>query len=71
MKSINPFKPAYRPGRSVVQTIYDIIKVYGAGIKVESKEGETRSPARLGHSGGDTPVGRGSTFIVQLPMHIQ
>ena len=33
MKSINPVK-------SVIQTSYDIIKVHGGEIKVETKEGE-------------------------------
>ena len=33
VKSINPFK-------SVIQTIYDIIKAHGGEIKVETKEGE-------------------------------
>ena len=33
VKSINPIK-------SVIQTIYDIIKAHGGGIKVETKEGE-------------------------------
>ena len=33
MKSGNPFK-------SVIQTIYDIIKAHGGEIKVESKEGQ-------------------------------
>ena len=33
VKSINPFK-------SVIQTMYDIIKAHGGEIKVETKEGE-------------------------------
>jgi signal transduction histidine kinase len=33
VKSINPCK-------SVIQTIYDIIKAHGGEIKVETKEGE-------------------------------
>jgi signal transduction histidine kinase len=33
VKSINPFK-------SVVQTIYDIVKADGGELKVETKEGE-------------------------------
>ena len=33
VKSGNPFK-------SVIQTIYDIIKAHGGEIKVESKEGQ-------------------------------
>ena len=33
VKSINPIK-------SVIQTIYDIIKAHGREIKVETKEGE-------------------------------
>jgi len=48
VKSINPIK-------SVILTIYDIIKAHGGvpiaiGIKVETKEGE------------------GSEFIIQLPI---
>ena len=34
VKSINPIK-------SVIQTIYDIIKAHGGEIKVETKEGES------------------------------
>ena len=33
VKSIHPFK-------SVIQTIYDIIKVHGGEIRVETKKGE-------------------------------
>ena len=33
MKSINPVK-------SVIQTMYDIIKAHGGELKVETKEGE-------------------------------
>jgi len=33
VKSINPFK-------SVIQTIYDIVKAHGGELKVETKEGE-------------------------------
>ncbi len=33
MKSINPI-------RSVIQTIYDIVKAHGGELKVETKEGE-------------------------------
>jgi signal transduction histidine kinase len=33
VQSINPFK-------SVIQTLYDIIKAHGGEIKVETKEGE-------------------------------
>jgi signal transduction histidine kinase len=33
VKSLNQFK-------SVIQTVYDIIKVHGGEIKVETKEGE-------------------------------
>ena len=33
VKSINPIK-------SVIQTIYDIIKAHGGELKVETKEGE-------------------------------
>ena len=39
---------------------YDIIKAEGGEIKVESKDGE----ARL-----DDPVGRGTNFIIQLPVN--
>ena len=33
VKSLNPWK-------SVIQTIYDIVKAHGGEIKVQSKEGE-------------------------------
>ena len=33
VKSINPFK-------SVIQTMYDIVKAHGGELKVETKEGE-------------------------------
>jgi signal transduction histidine kinase len=33
VQSINPFK-------SVIQTIYDIVKAHGGELKVETKEGE-------------------------------
>ena len=33
VKSINPFK-------SVIQTIYDIVKAHGGELRVETKEGE-------------------------------
>jgi len=52
----------------MVQTIYDISKAHGGEIKVETKEGEARPPARSDHSGGDDPVGRGSEFMIQLPV---
>jgi len=46
---------------------YDIIKAHGGEIKVETKE--ARPPARLSHSDGDDPVGRGegTTFTIILP----
>jgi signal transduction histidine kinase len=28
------------PGKSVIQTIYDIVKAHGGELKVETKEGE-------------------------------
>ncbi len=49
VKSINPFK-------SVIQTIYDIIKAHGGELKVETKEGE------------GLPAGQaGTDFIIVLP----
>ncbi len=36
---------------------YDIIKAHGGEIEVETKEGEARP---------DDPVGRGTTFIINL-----
>ena len=47
---------------------YDIIKAHGGEIKVEAVEGEARPPARSDHSGGDDPVGRGTRFIISLPL---
>ena len=38
---------------------YDIVKAHGGEIKVESKEGQARP---------DDPFGRGSTFIIKLPI---
>jgi len=38
---------------------YDIVKAHGGELKVETKEGEARP---------DDPVGRGTTFIIQLPI---
>ena len=55
-------------GTGVIQTSYDIVKAHGGEIRVESKEGEARPPARPGHSGGDDPVGRGTEFITQIPV---
>ena len=58
MQSINPFKSVKSPNpcKSVVQTMYDIVKVHGGvpiaiGMKVETKEGE------------------GSEFIIQLQVN--
>lgn len=49
VKSINPFK-------SVIQTIFDIIKAHGGELKVETKEGE------------GLPSGQaGSKFTIFLP----
>jgi signal transduction histidine kinase len=48
---------------------YDIVKAHGGEIKVETKEGEARPPARPDHSGGDGPVGWGTAFIIQLPLN--
>lgn len=44
-----------------------VVKAHGGEIKVGSKE-EEAPPARLSHSGGDNPVGRGITFIIFLPI---
>ncbi len=41
----------------MIQTSYDIVKAHGGEIKVESKEGEARP---------DDPVGRGTTFLIEL-----
>jgi len=38
---------------------YDIVKAHGGEIKVETKEDEARP---------DDPVGRGTEFIIQLPI---
>jgi hypothetical protein len=48
VKSINLCK-------SVIQTIYDIVKAHGGQLKVETREGE------------GLPAGQaGSTFVIQL-----
>jgi len=36
MKSVQSFHPC----KSVIQTIYDIVKVHGGKLKVETREGE-------------------------------
>ena len=38
---------------------YDIVKAHGGELKVETKEGKARP---------DDPVGRGSDFIIELPL---
>ena len=38
---------------------YDIVKAHGGEIKVNTKEGEARP---------DDPAGRGSEFVIQLPL---
>jgi signal transduction histidine kinase len=60
VQSINPFK-------SVIQTIYDIIKAHGGEIKVETKEDEARPAVQSNHPGGDNRAGRGTAFIIRLP----
>ncbi|MBK7651239.1 MAG: hypothetical protein IPJ20_11595 [Flammeovirgaceae bacterium] len=37
MKSVESFNPI----KSVIQTIYDIVKAHGGELKVETKEGES------------------------------
>jgi len=47
---------------------YDIIKLHGGDIMVETKEDEARpNDPSLNDSVGQA-VGRGSTFIIQLPI---
>ena len=53
VKSINPFK-------SVIQTIYDIVKAHGGEIKVESLPAEAAAQAGK--------EGEGTRFIIQLPV---
>ncbi|MEP7266099.1 MAG: hypothetical protein ABI844_00635 [Saprospiraceae bacterium] len=36
-------------------------------VEKRDERGEARPPARLSHSGGDDPVGRGTECIVQIP----
>jgi len=47
---------------------YDIVKAHGGDLKVETKE--ARTPAQLGHSDGDVPVGwgEGCMFTISLPI---
>ena len=52
VKSINPCQ-------SVIQTSYDIVKAHGGTITVESNENSARP---------DDPVGRGTEFIIQIPI---
>ena len=55
MKSVKSKNPC----KSVIQTIYDIIKAHGGEIKVETKE-----------ACPDDPVGRGegTEFVIMLPV---
>ena len=48
---------------------YDIIKAHGGEIKVESREGEVLPPATPAEPGSEEIVGRGSTFIIRLPLN--
>jgi hypothetical protein len=66
VKSLNPCK-------SVIQTIYEIVKAQGGELsvgtpaeKMEAKE--ARPPARPDHSGGDDPVGRGEGSVVTIAL---
>ena len=40
MNNINKSVKSIHPWQSVIQTIYDIVKVHGGELKVETKEGE-------------------------------
>ena len=53
VKSINPFK-------SVIQTIYNIVKAHGDELKVETKKDE-------GLPNSNRSERAGSTFIIQIP----
>jgi hypothetical protein len=53
MKSVQSCHPC----KSVIQTIYDIVKAHSGELKVQSKEGK------------DSPTGEvGTEFIIQLPI---
>lgn len=51
----------------MVQTIYDIVMAHGGELMMETKESEARRSTLAG-TDGDDPVGRGSEFIIQLPV---
>jgi len=61
VKSIHPCKSAPECLRraGVIQTMYVVVKAHGGEIKVKTKEGEARP---------DDPVGRGSEFVIELPV---
>ena len=61
-KIFQPFfttKPTGQGSGLGLSLSYDIVKAHGGEIKVNTKEGEARP---------DDPVGRGSEFIILLPV---
>ena len=47
---------------------YDIVKAHGGTLEVISSEEKARPPARSEYSVGDDPVGRGTEFIIRIPI---
>jgi hypothetical protein len=71
VKSVNPWQ-------SVILTSYDFVKAQGGEISLNTQKAEARPPARPGHyrqtndaglAGKDDPVGRGTEFIIQIPVN--
>ena len=62
MKSVKSIYPC----KSVIQTIYDIVKAHGGELKVETKEARPPMPVRTGMT--RYGWGEGSEFIILLPV---
>jgi hypothetical protein len=58
-KYSTPISEIHKSIKSVIQMSYDIVKAHVGELLEETKEGEARP---------DDPVGRGTTFIIQLPI---
>ena len=60
MNNMNKSVKSIHPWQSVIQTIYNIVKVHGGEIKVETKVDEG-NPDRFGKR-------EGSSFFILLPI---
>ncbi len=63
MKSVKSFNPC----KSVILTIYDIVKAHGGSIEVKTNYPLGGPPS--GELKVETKEGEGTTFIIQLPMY--